>query len=138
MLELHLPYFALRRSKYILQDTRKLRKSRTFLRADQQAVNEDHECIHEAQISFLITGVDEWFWTALCCVDSFFEAERPIDVLYQEQKDAPTGGMRRSSKPMWNPRQYFLIVLAVRLRQVRKEWENILFVIDERLSKYVS
>ena len=55
-------------------------------------------------------------------------------MLFQEEKDAPSGGIRTASTPMWNPFQYFLIVMEARIRQARKEWENIVLITEERLS----
>ncbi len=42
-----------------MSDLRGLRRSGTFVRNDQIA--DGHEQIHEAQISLLVAGIDEWY-----------------------------------------------------------------------------
>lgn len=93
---------------------------------------------YEAQTSFLITGIDEWHWTAYCCADTFFDSERTPDWYSRNQDDGPIGGNRNEFQPVWNPREYVLIVFSRRLSQVSREWKNITDVLNSRLNTYVS
>ncbi len=93
---------------------------------------------YDAQTSLLITGVDEWNWTAYCCVDTFFDNEQDPVWYLQTEYDGPSGGSRAQSQPAWNPREYFLIVFSRRLRQVSREWKNITDVLNARLDTFVS
>ncbi len=137
VMEFHIPYFALRKSTTPMSDPRGLRKSGTFVRTYQ--IGDDYEQVHEAQISLLVAGVDEWYWTAYCCVDKYFGSEKTIQSYLDQQIDAPIGGAGRDTAlPVWNPREYFLIVLSRRLRQVTWEWSSLVAALDERLESHVS
>lgn len=138
-MEFHLPYPALRTGKTVT-DQRGQRKSQSMLptvQALEAEIAEDDIFYYEAQISLLITGVDEWQWTAYCCVDTFFDDEFEPDWYWQNHYDGPMGGSRREFQPVWNPREYFLIVFSRRLRQVSIEWKNITDVLNSRLNTYV-
>ena len=133
-MEFHLPYLALRKSRRC-QDPRKKRNSHIMLRAVEHTPPDNF--YYEAQTSFLITGVDEWHWTAYCCVDSFFDQEQEPDWYLQSQFDGPSGGSRLQSQPVWNPREYFLVVFSRRLTQASREWKNIIDVLNSRLNTFV-
>jgi hypothetical protein len=138
-MEFHLPYLALRTGD-VVTDKRKKRRSQPMLRtieALEAGITEDDIFYYEAQTSFLITGVDEWQWTAYCCVDTFFDGEFEPESYYRNQFDGPIGGSRQEFQPVWNPREYFLIVFSRRLSQVSKEWKNITDVLNDRLNTYV-
>jgi hypothetical protein len=76
-LELHLPFFLLRTSKppmeYVGQVNTKPRRQWTdlsFLNMDTCQEQEEVWGIHEAQISCVIAGYDEWRWVAYCFSDT--------------------------------------------------------------------
>lgn len=132
--EFHLPYCALREGQPIT-DTRRLRRHHTMLNPVEQS--RDELFCYDAQISFLITGVDEWLWTAYCCVDMFFGSEQDPETYYIREVDGPSGGERSEDYPTWNPREYFMLVLSQRVTQITREWENVLYELCSRLEVYV-
>ena len=103
---------------------------------------------HEAQVSFLLFGPDEWFWTVYCIVDTYFGSEISNEEYLEAvsgppeyapfPQDPPTGGEKLLNEPVWNPRGYFLVVLARRMEQVSKEWSDLVAAINDRLTAYVS
>ena len=95
------------------------------------------ESIYEAQISFLVSGFDEWYWTAYCFIDTFFNNDDVTQFYYDQKVDAAIGGERDIKFPVWNPRQCFLFTLSRRFRQVRKEWSILVDALDSRLNIYV-
>jgi hypothetical protein len=133
-MEFQLPYLALR-SASVKRDTRELRRRHEMLKRPGAATADLY--YHEAQISFLLTGLDEWHWTAYCCVDTFFGSEQTPDEYITYQDDGPTGGARNDDLPAWNPREYFLIAFSRRMTQVTREWENIISVLSDRLDSDV-
>jgi hypothetical protein len=149
MLEFHIPYLALR-DKGSPEDSRR-GPGRSLRRSDYLPAREiDDEpdfMYHEAQISFLLFGPDEWFWTAYCFVDTYFGSEYTTEeylnattgppVNASVPLDAPTGGAKFLNEPVWNPREYFLLVLARRMEQVSKEWSDLVAAVNERLESYV-
>jgi hypothetical protein len=133
-LEFHLPYLALRQAGSAA-DTRGLRETKRM--PGTMDTVEPEILYHEAQVSFLLVGVDEWFWTVYCCVDTFFGSERDAQWYKEYGFDACSGAGRMINEPVWNPREYFLIVLNRRLAQVAKEWTNAVSILEGRLASYV-
>ena len=106
--------------------------------ARARAVGELDPHYHEAQTSFLITGVDEWHWTAYCCVDTYFDNDMEPSWYHEENEDPAMGGNGRDTfQPVWNPREYFLIVFSKRMRQATCEWKNITNFLNHELDTYV-
>ena len=145
MLEFHLPCFVLRRSRSPEPDTRPFVRAKTkFLRQhgklpgllsdplDPSTV----EFLYEIQISLLLTGWDEWCWTAHCWVDAYFGSVESIRTYDDNELDGPTG--RDRDVPEWNPRGWFLLVLAYRFKKITKEWAAMVGTMDARLQAYVN
>lgn len=121
-------------------DPRGLRKKHRLPgRIKHSPTNSNDECMYyEAQISFLLTGVDEWHWTAYCCVDTFFGGNESAKWYGGTQFDALPGGVKMAFWPVWNPREYYLLAFAKRLHQATKEWTNAILELDARLDRFVS
>lgn len=134
-LEFHLPYYALRRSPIPQEDARGLRRCGSFIPSRENPNASDY--IYEAQVSVLVIGVDEWFWTAYCCTDTHFGSEETVQYYHEHSLDAPTGGEKSTIYPIWNPREYFLLILSCRVKQIRKEWSNIMDALEDRLQYHV-
>ena len=134
-LEFHLPYYVLRQHDGAKDDPRRLRRCGTFI-SDQITLS-TCEFLYEAQISFVIVGIDEWVWTAYCCTERYFGSEESIDFYYERSLDAPTGGTKPRHFPLWNPREYYLFILSLRIQQVTKEWSNLVQALEERLRFHV-
>ncbi|KAH0547759.1 hypothetical protein FGG08_000016 [Glutinoglossum americanum] len=128
--EFHLPYYVLKREYAATPDSRGLRRSGPFIPTRGKNAN---EYIYEAQISFLMVGVDDWCWTVYCCVDVYFGSEESPDLYDEREQDAPLGGTKDRKWPVWNPRDYFLKVLSERVAQITREWSNVLCGLEERL-----
>jgi hypothetical protein len=84
-----------------------------------------------------MVGVDDWCWTVYCCVDVYFGSKESPDLYDESEQDAPLGGTKDRKWPVWNPRDYFLKVLSVRVAQITREWGNVLCGLEERLRPYV-
>ena len=134
-MEFHLPYYALRQSDLPTPDPRGLRRHGKFL--TKRVTDGVPEYLYEAQISVLVTGIDEWFWTAYCCAETYFGSEETMQFYHHRKVDAPTGGFKPKLYPIWNPREYFLLVLCRRFRQVRTEWANVVNALEGRLQHHV-
>ena len=137
VLEFHIPFLAVREQSD-LHDGRLLRKSYDL--PEWLDTGRPTAKFHESQLSLLVYGPDEWLWTAYCFVDTFYGSEvSPEEYLtaHEGAADAPSGGEILLEDPIWNPREYFLFVLARRMRQVEREWSNLVAAINARLSTYV-
>lgn len=137
-METHIPYFALRSYSPhpAAIDERGLRRRGKLHRSI--CLSGKPEYLYEAQISILVTGVDEWFWTAYCLTDTFFGCNKTVRQYYDDRADAPSGGDKPAHYPIWNPREYFIRVVFRRMRQATKEWGNIVSNLDARIGKLVS
>ncbi len=149
-MEFHVPYMAVRDKleldpRYMtVQDKlkvapRRLRTSYEMLETlEMEAKHTENDSFyHQAQISFLLTGVDEWHWTAYCCVDTYFGSEKDPEWYLSRHFDGPPGGGQLEFLPIWNPREYFLLVFTRRLNQATKEWTNAILKLESRLNEYV-
>ncbi|KAI9370227.1 hypothetical protein BJX61DRAFT_544848 [Aspergillus egyptiacus] len=128
-LEFHLPHYVLREDNISLHDSRRLRKHRIFRLSGPEA-------IYEAQLSLIVFGADEFFWTAYFCEDVYFRATNPISEYLQDKLDGPSAGLRMSRFPIWDPRYYFLYVLAIRMRQITMEWAVLVKIITGQLDQH--
>ncbi|KAF2269515.1 hypothetical protein CC78DRAFT_604237 [Lojkania enalia] len=139
-IEFHIPYFVLREGDQPVPDTRRLgqdnfpaNKLLPLARPD-----EVEACYYAAQSSFILTGIDERLYSAICCVDAFFESEQGQDS-YSDQRntlDALSGGSLWLQYPVWNPRQYALAVMSSRIFQATEEWTALINRFIERLNYY--
>jgi hypothetical protein len=133
-MEFQLPYLALRTGKPV-SDSRRIRQRHEMLKHSDSSREELY--YYEAQVACLITGYDEWHWTAYCCVDTFFGGEQTVTEYLRLGDDGPSGGQMELDKQTWNPRQYFLRVFSTRLTQVTREWQNITSELEDRLNCHV-
>lgn len=103
------------------------------------------DCIYEAQISVLVTGVDHWSWTAFAFVDTYYKGDDNVEsiqhyldqVQYGVKLDPLTKGQYDAEPPVWRPREYFLRVLESRVKQVKQEWHNTVFCILQKIEPHV-
>ncbi|ETI29380.1 hypothetical protein G647_01833 [Cladophialophora carrionii CBS 160.54] len=137
-MEFHLPYCALRRADASFDprnfDPRGLRRAYPMLPNYKQP--QDQLYYYDAQISVLVTGVDEWYWTAYCCVDTFSKEPEKVETYMRHKSDGPSAGGGAEHYPLWNPREYFLLVLSRRCTQVAREWEAVINDLIARLDTY--
>lgn len=133
-MEFQLPYLALRTGKPV-SDSRCIRQRHEMLKHNKP-LREDLY-YYEAQVAFLMTGYDEWHWTAYCCVDTFFGGEQTVTDYSRRGDDGPSGGKMELDRQTWNPREYFLRVFSTRLAQITREWGNFTSELEDRLNGHV-
>ncbi|KAI1335662.1 hypothetical protein F5Y15DRAFT_243280 [Xylariaceae sp. FL0016] len=162
-LEFHLPFFAWRKGPKCIEDERRMSDGRPLRRSQNLSFldatpSENHpmrsnDFIYEAQVSCLVSGLDDYSWIAYSFVDTFHNKcqsgetgnEDEDSVLYHHERetthglvplDPLSGGSLRADRPEWNPRMYFLRVLESRIEQVKHEWINIVSQIQKKTCKY--
>ncbi|KAL4982547.1 hypothetical protein BDW68DRAFT_182436 [Aspergillus falconensis] len=135
--EFHIPYFALRRAApgVSFPPSHVNRRKGKFQASFSVCAGDEKEFFHEAQISVLLVGIDEWVWTLYCLVETHFSATGPEDVgtYVQSGRDAPSGEGANYSMPIWNPREYFLLILSRRMSEVKFEWSNLVQTLETRV-----
>jgi hypothetical protein len=153
-LEFHLPYYAWRPAKAIIMDIRKRSDGTPFRRSEEviplQISNQVsgaqprrlNDYIHEAQLSVMVTGVDDWVWSAYCFADVYFKgrghSERVEHYFNPDTKLDPSScGRFPANPPVWIPREYFLRALSARTEQVKQEWNNSVFRLIQQIEPHV-
>ncbi|KAI8631544.1 hypothetical protein F5Y19DRAFT_493424 [Xylariaceae sp. FL1651] len=84
-MEFHFPFYVAKKSKTPLQDPRGLRKvqnisflSRPF---KDSPSSKDSDYLYEGQVSFCISGHDEYLWTAYLIIDRYYEDSEEMESL---------------------------------------------------------
>jgi hypothetical protein len=134
-LEFHLPYYAVRPfDGRVRTRTRPHRKriDLPFLTNGVPAVEDNHQrnAIYESQISLLIMVTNEMTWTAYSFVDTEFDESEQLgeDEYYAFGDFIPDQialGTQDASQPIWNPREYFITILRIRVCEVLQEWQQV-------------
>jgi hypothetical protein len=102
--------------------------------------------IHEASISLAICGCDNKRWEAYAFVDTenVSDDENLSDKIWNVEEWAldPIASDEsvevNANKPIWNPREYFLMILEIKIRQVLKEWQYLVRTVERSVKAYVS
>jgi hypothetical protein len=145
-LEFHIPYFAMRRFRPSQESTgRKTRTHRgwmniSFLETKRVDSGLGLICgIHQAQISVTICGTDNSRWTAFCFEDRHFDEDGELgDDEHTEihQSDQVARGAFGAENTIWDPREYFIRVLLIRMRQVHREWLNLVRFVESGIKEH--
>ncbi|KAL3293589.1 transcription factor SEF1 [Colletotrichum asianum] len=141
-LDFHLPFRVWRISDQLLVDPRvkastgrPLRNSRNVNFLVTPSGNSSTPKVHgiySGHVGFLVTGYDQWRWTAILATDTWFNTgECVTDKVERYQFDLEDGmlldplggGQDDATKPIWEPRAYFLRIVLLRIGQVADEWE---------------
>jgi len=104
--------------------------------------------MYEAQISLVICGPDEQHWDAYAFVDRYFDGEglEEDDFSYDGLQEDPIASdleidtnlpLVDANLPIWNPREYFLNIVEIRMAQVLKEWEHLVRKVERGVKDYV-
>jgi len=96
----------------------------------------------EEHFSFVICGIREKRWGAYAFdTDSGYDLHDKIDCGGQHLD--PIGSCLSvddvdAELPIWNPREYFLNVVARRVTRAADAWEGLLRAIERRIKNHVS
>ncbi|KAE9366670.1 hypothetical protein N431DRAFT_495096 [Stipitochalara longipes BDJ] len=146
--------WAWRPMRAMLNDSRELADGSPIRRSEEvmHLPNEGHaspksrdmpEYIYESQISVMVSGIDDWIWTAYCFVDVYFkESIHTEQVEYysshaDDRMDPHSCGKYAADRPVWDPRKYFLRALSARMEQIREEWDNSVSLLMYQIDPYV-
>jgi hypothetical protein len=151
-LELHLPFFIMRKSTppdKTPHGTVKTKPDRgwtdlSFLRLDACDSNsrpsepEEVWCMQEAQISCVVTGTDDWSWTGYGFVDAEVDGELAEATESDMRFDQIAGGGEvEANLPIWRPRDWWIKVFEVRIDQVTGHYENLVHKLNSAFDQYV-
>jgi hypothetical protein len=98
------------------------------------------EQIFEAQLSVLVTGIENHFWTAYSLTDVYFKSPDCSETAeyYHQANEAPhSSGKDGANQIIWDAREFFLRILSCRMEQVREEWNNVVSQLLQNIEPYV-
>lgn len=105
----------------------------------------DYLC--EAQVSVMVTAINQKVWTGYCFVDTYHESveNRQIVEKYcksdfhadEIQVDPFTYGTCESENPILDPGEYFLTSLDCQLKVFKNEWTETNRMLTARVREYV-
>ena len=97
--------------------------------------------MNEAQISFIICGWANGRWVAYAFVDTDFDGKELAEetFLYEGMHEDPiaSDGELDANHPIWDPREYFLMIFEVRIAQILKEWECLVRTVERSIKNHV-
>jgi hypothetical protein len=157
LMEFHLPFYAWRRHVVLREDTRKkangepLRKSRAlaFLVSKDPDGLDDRDCVYESCVSCTVTGYNDFVWTACLAVDTYFSDVNETKDKVSDYSDedvilsdpllaAHNRYIHDPTRPILDPRVYFLAVFSAWIKRVENEWGNVIFRLRRGIEKFVS
>ncbi|KAF4629532.1 hypothetical protein G7Y89_g8613 [Cudoniella acicularis] len=152
-LSFHLPYYVWRSSQKACEDHRRdanagpLRQFRDVSFLNSQS-SESSSFLYEAQISCVVSGSDEWRWIGYCFVDTYFDSNeeaRESVVSYHEDSEEDDGlpadpftyGVGDRNYPIRKPREYFLNVFGIRIKQISREWQQVVAKFEQSIREHI-
>jgi hypothetical protein len=147
-LDLHLPFFLLRKSappkESVGEVNKKPRRKWTnmsFLKIDtsesQDQKPKEVWGIHEVQTTCVVAGSDDWRWVGYGFVDGEID-DCLIDLSEVDLSfDRIAAGELEANIPIWRPRDYWLKLFEIRIEKVRKEWEYLIHKLELSVNQYV-
>ncbi|KAK5231762.1 hypothetical protein LTR47_007165 [Exophiala xenobiotica] len=142
-LSLHLPYYAWRCSSIPKADPRRNRRNHPLRgHRDVSLLNCEggNAFLYEAQISFVLAGIDEWRWVAYCFVDSYFDEDGENAAQYH--KDVSDGSHTDpfeygvADKPTEQASTFFFKVFSIRAKQITQEWETVVTNVEKSIRQH--
>jgi hypothetical protein len=102
-------------------------------------------CLYEAQTSVVVTGTDNWVWTAYGIVDTYFGSKESVQRYHKQngpsaQVDPLAAGQIPaipSISLIWTPREYFSKIVAIRMNEARRAWREIIYEVESSVKQYV-
>lgn len=97
--------------------------------------------MHEAQISFVVCGSDNRRWVGYAFVDTDSDGDDLADHNFPHEgfhaDPIASDGKLDANLPIWDPREYFLMIFEIRMAQVLKEWEYLVLTVERSIKRYV-
>lgn len=97
--------------------------------------------IEQAQISVVLCGTTERRYTVYSFEDNDVDEDREMgDDEFSEDgvqvDQVVKGDIVDANLPLWNPREYFMVVLFERVKQVNLEWANVVQIIESAFNNF--
>lgn len=96
--------------------------------------------IRESQFSLVICGPDHGRWVGYNFIDDDSDEEdlAIYNFDYEVNNEDPISlGKLDADQPIWDPREYYLTIVNIRMAQVLNEWECLIRAIERSVKNYV-
>ncbi|KAL0941333.1 uncharacterized protein CTRU02_204096 [Colletotrichum truncatum] len=161
ILEFHMPYFAWRKTSYLVNDSRTLTNNNPLRRSFdlsflsetkmEKLIVEKNNYLYEAHTAFCITGRATSVWTAVCLADTFFDEQDPnneqmlsyytnnndSDPMFYDTDALSVGELTADGVSVTDPREYFLLIAKSQVKKAGKEWKDICGWLKLKVEEYV-
>jgi hypothetical protein len=95
----------------------------------------------ETHFSFVICGSHEKSWAGWAFDNTEFDGEDLLDRISPcpgFHADPIAGdGQTDAEFPIWDPREYFLMIIESRIAQAQEEWEGLVIPVERSIRAYV-
>ena len=145
-MELHVPRYALRTylpyQHDLMNNKHRAWTDLTFLIRDFPGFRQEgYLCLYEAHVAVAICGTSERRWIGYCFEDTAFDPGSGLDeddFCYESINADPiaSNGVTDANCPFWNPREYFLTILRIRVGQTQEEWVETVQTIEAIIHGY--
>jgi len=98
--------------------------------------------IHESHIAFTICGVADRRWVAYAFSDTDYDEDKEMGESQFDYNgmvaDQIAGDARmvNANHPIWNPREYYLMIMSIRLSQIVGEWAKLIRKLEKGIRKH--
>lgn len=146
-----LPYYAIRRSDSPELDMPRKANGDILRHHEELSFLTTMDCkskqkvfLYEAHFTCVVSGSHNLRWEAHAFLDTYYDDEEGIEQYEYDPEAAdqlqvdPLRAGGPADQPISDPRQYFLIVLEIRINRVRKEWREVYEGLDQLMKPSVS
>lgn len=90
----------------------------------------------------MVCGSDNLRWVAYAFVDAVPGDDEVLEEMscsYEGVQDDPIASDYEldANSPIWDPREYFLMIVAARMIRVLGEWEDLVRTVERSIKEYV-
>ncbi|KAF2684747.1 hypothetical protein K458DRAFT_337807 [Lentithecium fluviatile CBS 122367] len=150
-LQFHMPFYALRRGfrepcykEEVFVKPRRIWRDISFLENGENAIPDAKPLgIHESHMAFTICGVANHRWIAYSFSDTDFDEDKDMGEcefdysgMVADQIAADNTRPVNANHPIWNPREYFLLIASRRLNQIFGEWAKLIRKIENGIPEH--
>lgn len=103
------------------------------------------QVLYPAEISVTMCGTSESRYTVYCFEDNKFDEDCEVgedecsrDQFHTDQVSNARVDPKDANLPIWDPREYFLMTLVTRVKQVLEEWTRLVQTIEAGFENFIS
>jgi len=138
-----MPFYALRKSRSL-----PCKKDEVFVKPPRKwrdvSFVIDSSGIHESHMAFTVCGVADRRWVAYAFRDTDYDEDQDMgefefdyNGMAADQIAADGARPVNANHPVWNPREYYLMIVSRKLSQIVGEWAKLIRKLEKGIQKHV-